>query len=175
MKRIFNISILILLLSIVVLSSCLKVETFPPEPTISYKSFEAYGDSAIISITFVDGDGDIGLNAGDTLAPFNPSSFYYYNVYLVYYEMMDGNWVKGTADPAGNNFPTADSIVFKMRIPNITPIGQNKALKGELKLTLEPNYYNPVSHHNDSIKYKIFLIDRALHISNIVETDTITH
>ena len=87
--------------------------------------------------------------------------------------MMDGEWVRGTADPGGNNFPTADSIVFAFRVENITPTGQNKALKGDVDIILEPSYYNHNSHHSDSIKYEITLIDRALHVSNTIETPLI--
>lgn len=170
-----KIGVVFVLSQLILLSSCLKVETYPDEPEITYKSFEVFEDSAIVTISFTDGDGDIGLNPADTIGVFAPDSYFYFNAYLEYYELMNGEWVKGTADPNGNNFPTADSIVFKNRLPNITPIGQNKALKGDIKLTLEPNYYNPISNFNDSIKYRITLIDRALNISNTIETDIITH
>ncbi len=172
-----KITYLVTILLLILLSSCIKVETFPPEPVIKFKEFKVYpnSDSAAVVLTFQDGDGDIGLDVADTFAPYNSSSYFYYNAYLEYYELMNGVWVKGTADPNGNNFPTADTIVFKNRLPNITPIGQNKALKGEVILTLEPFYYNPVSNYSDSIKYKITIIDRALNISNTIETDVITH
>lgn len=170
-----KIGVVFLISQFILLSSCLKVETYPDEPVISYKSFEIFGDSAIITISFTDGNGDIGLSKGDTLGDFAPNSYFYFNAYLEYYELMNGVWVKGTADPGGNNFPTADTIVFKNRLPNITPIGQNKALKGDIRLTLEPNFYNPISNFNDSVKYRITLIDRALNISNTIETEIITH
>jgi len=172
-KIAFTVTILLL----IILSSCIKVETFPPEPVIKFKEFKVYpnSDSAAVVLSFQDGDGDIGLDIEDTLSPYNSDSYFYYNAYLEYYELMNGVWVKGTADPNGNNFPTADTIVFKNRLPNITPIGQNKALKGDVILTLEPFYYNPVSNHSDSIKYKVVIIDRALNISNIIETGVITH
>ncbi|MCT4581491.1 MAG: hypothetical protein N4A35_08755 [Flavobacteriales bacterium] len=169
-----KIGVVFIISQLIVLSSCLKVETYPDEPVIEYKSFEVFQDSAIVTVSFTDGDGDIGLSTGDTLGDYAPGSFFHYNAYLEYYEYMNGEWVKGTADPAGNNFPTADTIVFTNRLPNITPIGQNKALKGDIKLTLEPNYFNPISNHNDSIKYKVYIIDRALNISNTIETEVIT-
>jgi len=173
MNSITKISFVVLISLIILASSCLKVETYPDEPIIEYKSFEVFEDSAIVTVSFTDGDGDIGLENGDTTGDFAPGSFFYSNAYLEYYELMNGEWVKGTADPGGNNFPTADTIVFTNRLPNITPIGQNKALKGDIRLTLEPNYFNPFSNFNDTIKYKIILIDRALNISNQIETETI--
>ena len=87
--------------------------------------------------------------------------------------MMDGSWVRATADPGGNNFPTADSITFSYRLENLTPSGQNKALRGEIEIVMEPYYFNPISNHSDSIKYSILLIDRAQNHSNLVESPLI--
>ena len=86
---------------------------------------------------------------------------------------MDGNWVKGTTDLSGNNFPSGDTINFQYRIKNLTPIGQNKALKGTINIHLAPTFYNPISNHNDTIMYAITLIDRALNKSNRILTPEI--
>jgi hypothetical protein len=47
-------------------------------------------------------------------------------------------------------------------------------LKGEIKTTLEPRYYHLGATSNDSILYKIVLIDRSLNISNELITPIIT-
>jgi len=154
--------------------SCLKLETYPNEPEIEYLDFISDGNTATISFSFTDGDGNIGLSQNQLDAPFDTSSYFYYNLYINYFEMMDGSWVRGTADPLGNNFPTADSITFAYRLENITPIGQNKALKGEIEITMEPYYFNSYSNHNDSIRYEIILIDRSLNISNIIQSPLIS-
>ncbi len=164
---------LVLSIMVSLLTSCLKPESFPPEPAIEFVSFEAQGDSGIIVFSFTDGDGDIGLNQDQLDPPFDTSSLYYYNLYIHYYEMMDGDWVRGTADPGGNNFPTADSITFSYRIEDITPIGQNKALRGEIQIIMEPYYFNSYSNHNDSLRYELMLIDRSLNHSNLLETPLI--
>jgi hypothetical protein len=156
-----------------VFQSCLKPESYPDEPEIAYKDFKILGDSAILSIDFVDGDGDIGLNPEDIQSPYDAGSFYHYNLYLEYFEMMEGQWVKGTTDPAGDNFPTGDTLNFSFRIKNITPTGQNKTLKGIINVTLEPVFYNILSNHNDTIKFRVSLIDRALNVSNFIETPAI--
>jgi len=174
MKFITKITVVFVLGGIFLLSSCLKPEEFPDEPIIEFVSFEAQGDSGVFVISFTDGDGDIGLEVADTLSPYNDSSFYYYNLYYDYYEIMDGDTVRGTADPGGNNFPTAPAISLAFRVENITPIGQNKALKGDVKVTLEPRYFNANSNHSDSLLYKIVLIDRALNVSNELITPIIT-
>ena len=173
MKLITKITVVSVILGTFLISSCLKPEEFPDEPKIEFVSFEAQGDSSgIFVISFTDGNGDIGLDLGDTLSPYEPGSYYYYNVYFDYYEIVNGDTVRGTSDP--NNFPTADPITLAFRIKNITPIGQNKALKGEITTTLEPRYYHLGATSNDSILYKIVLIDRALNISNELITPIIT-
>lgn len=167
-------SLFVGLAALVMLSSCLKPVSYPDEPELQSVTYEKMGDSLLISIEFTDGDGDVGLDANDTISPFNQNSFYHYNLYIEYYEMMDGEWVKGRDDPSGNNFPTGDTINFQYRIANLTPIGQNKTLKGTINVTLAPLYYNFISNHNDSIKFRISLIDRALNFSNYIETELIT-
>ena len=155
------------------LASCLKPESFPNEPSIEFVDFTALGDSGRLTFNFTDGDGDIGLSQTQLSPPFDTSSYFYYNLYIHYYEKMNGSWVRGTADPGGNNFPTADSITFAYRLENITPIGQNTALRGEIQVILEPFYFNVNSNHNDSLKYEFLLIDRSQNISNIIETPII--
>ena len=173
MKFLTKITVVFVIFCTLLISSCLKPEEFPSEPKIEFVSFEPQGDSlGLFIISFADGDGDIGLDIGDTISPYEPSSYYYYNMYFDYYEIVDGDTVRGTSDP--NNFPTADPISLAFRIENITPIGQNKALKGEIKTTLEPRYYHLGATSNDSILYKIVLIDRALNISNELITPIIT-
>lgn len=159
---------------IILLSSCLKPESYPIEPVLSDAYFVDNGDSTgVVTVTFTDGDGDIGLREKDTVDPYSPGTYFYYNYYLEYYEYMNGNWVRGTADPNGNNFPTADPVTFAFRLEDITPEGKNKALKGQISVTLEPYYFNTNSESSDSIKYAITLIDKAQNISNTIETDPI--
>ena len=83
-----KIGVVFILSQLILLSSCLKVEVYPDEPVITYKSFEVFGDSAIITISFTDGDGDIGLSTGDTIGNYAPDSYFYFNAYLEYYEYM---------------------------------------------------------------------------------------
>ena len=60
------------------------------------------------------------------------------------------------------------------RIPVLTPTGKNKALKGNISVTIEPSYYNPISPDSDTIKYIITLVDRDFNESNTVESPEIT-
>ena len=173
-KRFFQIAPFALAsLLIISVSSCLKPASYPNEPALETISYTKMGDSLLLSMTFTDGDGDIGLNPGDTTGDYSSNSFYHFNLYVEYYEMMNGTWVKGTQDPSGDNFPLADTINFSYRIKNLTPIGQNKTLKGTINITVEPVYYNVISNHSDTIKYRVSLIDRALNVSNFLETEPI--
>ena len=64
------------LLMAVLMSACLKTEEFPKEPHIDFKSYTRSTDYDKLTISFTDGDGDIGLDQGDTLAPYNPCLLY---------------------------------------------------------------------------------------------------
>ena len=162
-----KISFIVIILALV-LSSCLKAEEYPLEPIIKYESFNVMNDSATLVISFTDGDGDIGLNPSDTTGDYSPSNYFHHNLFVEYYEKDDAlGWVRGkTLD--------GDDIDFLYRVPYLTPNGNNKALKGEIQVTIEPTYYNPFSTQSDTIMYRITLADRSLKVSNTVESGIIT-
>ena len=172
----FNITIkiCIVFLFTINLMSCLKPESYPEEPIIEFVDFSSSSDSGTLTFSFTDGDGDIGLNQEMLDYPFEPGNFYHHNIYITYCEIMNGELVKGTTDPDGENDIIFDTVFFPFRIENITPTGQNKALKGSISVVLEPFYFNPGSKSNDSIKYQIMLIDRKLNHSNFLTTPLIT-
>ena|SRR5690606_10067145 len=149
-----------LLLAAVVLSGCLKTEEFPTVPHIAFKSYEQRPDSAELTISFTDGDGDIGLNQGDTLAPFNPGSPWYHNFFVDYYRMVNGEWQL-------QQF----TLPLYYRIPVITPTGQNKALEGDITVQLSPLVLPQVP--GDTIRFSVRIADRALNESNTVFTDPV--
>ncbi|MFN3341571.1 MAG: hypothetical protein ACK40M_02680 [Flavobacteriales bacterium] len=159
--------IVLFLLGLTGFMACLKPEEYPIEPAIEFLRFERYGDTGVVLINFTDGDGDIGLTETQDDPPFDTSSIYYHNLFIDYYEKVNGVFVQGQSIPAG------DPIAFNFRVQNITPQGQNKALKGEIRVTLAPSFYNPFSSNSDTIMYKIRLCDRALHMSNEVESPEI--
>ncbi|MCB9193042.1 MAG: hypothetical protein H6597_00795 [Flavobacteriales bacterium] len=141
--------------------SCLKTESFPDTPQITFKSFARFDDSASVTITFTDGDGDIGLDASDTFPPYDTLPWRY-NLFLEYEELQNGTWV-----------PYEDlALPLYYRVPRITPTGQNKTLEGEIAVTLQPFPTIPNPPY-DTIRYSIKLADRALHESNVVYTDRI--
>ncbi len=147
---------------------CLKPEEYPNEPIIAFESFTQLSDSGILLVSFTDGDGNVGLAEGDTMNEFSPGNKYHHNYFVEYWEKVDGvGWQRGK-DING------DDISFLYRIPVLTPTGKNKALKGNISVTIEPSYYNPISPDSDTIKYIITLVDRDFNESNTVESPEIT-
>lgn len=136
-----------------------------PELTLSdIQQYQLNGkDSAVvIDIAYKDGDGDIGLEPSDTLPPFQFKSEYFYNLHIYPYEVVDGV-KKPLLVPS-----STDTINFNDRIKTLTPTGKNKAIFGNLKLFINAKPYFSLSP--DSMYYRIYIYDRKLHKSNIIET-----
>jgi len=157
--------ILLIIVGGFLFSSCTKHEVYSVIPTIEYKSFEKIpsntgGDNkAYMTISFTDGDGDIGLNPEDTFPPYNPGATYYYNFFIEYYELQGDTFVKIDL-PITNN----------SRIPYVEPNLAELGIKGEIEIEL---YFNNIMSNSDSIKYEMYIVDRSLHKSNVVLTPAI--
>jgi len=145
---------------LICISSCKEPECITTSPEINFDSFATTADNkGLLSIAFFDCDGDIGLNDADTLPPYNIEGADYYNLELVYMEKQQGKWIR------------FDSLTppFNYRIPVLNKDGQTITLDGTINVTLDPLYYVPIGNF-DTIKYEIRLKDRALQVSNIIET-----
>jgi hypothetical protein len=143
-------------------TACVKEKTFPPQPVIEFKEYISHGlDSADCIISFKDGDGDVGILAGDTITP---------NDYVMKYLYKDVDGIYKPFD-AIDTTAVMDTLFYSYRVPNLTPDGQYKALDGEIKAKLRaaPIYFP--GHHD--IKFEITLRDRAGHLSNRVTTSEI--
>ena len=160
-----------------ILFSCRRIEEYPIEPAITYDNFvlllntqTGKTDRGVLSISYTDGDGDLGLDPGDTLPPFDKGSDYYYNILIKYFEKQNGTFVEVPLLSWNPDNQQYDTITFNGRFPNLTPEHGNKNIKGVIQDTLYVN--NPLSDF-DTIKYKVSIYDRALHLSNEVETPEI--
>ncbi len=143
------------------ITSCVKEKSFPPQPAIEFEKFVTYGhDSADCFIKFKDGDGDIGILAGDAISPDDLKMKYLYK---------DNG---GIFQPVDSSFGTSqfDTLFYSYRVPNITPDGQYKALDGEIKIKLRTA---PLFGPHSVVKFEITLRDRAGHRSNMVSTNEI--
>lgn len=172
-----KIALFLLSAGLLLFSNCTRFEDYPIEPVIAYHDFlllqnpeTGITERGVLMISYTDGDGDIGLKPGDTIPPFNYGGEYYYNMVIDYYEMQNGKWqlipLVFPNPETGEN----DTLTFSVRIPNLTPASGNQSIKGIIQDTVF--IYNPLSDF-DTIKFSVYIIDRALHKSNTVETPPI--
>lgn len=142
-------------------ASCVEKVQYPLEPVIQYAGFMVdtnalgFDSLGIVTITYTDGDGDIGLDSTDSVEP------YLYNYYFTFKAMKNGILQPIELPDTGIN--------FNSRIPILTPTGKNKNISGEISRTLELYQAWPFLS-SDTIGFEIFIKDRALNISNVVQS-----
>ncbi len=154
---------------------CLKIQNVSPIPSIAFKNFVQYGmDSAALTITFQDGDGDVGLAVSDSAPPFNANSIYHHDIFLIYYNKGSDGLLHRYYSSLN---PPGDSLEYDYNIPNVTPSGQNKAITGNIRVSLNfvPYWASQGGRPVDStFCFKVYIYDRALHKSNVITTPPIT-
>lgn len=149
------------------LSACApKPPNMPNTPVISFNSFQGTGaNSGILKINFTEGDGDIGYPAQDISAPFDFWAKYTYYSYSL--KKFVAVW----------NPNTLDTVYYAYHLPNITPSGKDKSLKGTIGINMDGWFTNPFSTQ-DSIQYlkvqmQVWIFDRAGNKSNVITTRTL--
>ena len=163
--------------------SCQKKVEYPVEPKIAYEGFtylmnpdSTFSGQGVISFSYTDGDGDLGLDDSDTLPPFGFNDTYYYNMVIDYLKSENGVFVKtpllSPHVPTGpaDTLVLFDTVTFNARFKRLRDSEEPKAISGTMdyKLTVQ----NPFSP-NDTVKFEIRILDRALHESNVVQTEAI--
>lgn len=161
MKLYTKIGLILLIPLFAGLTGCIKEVQYPLEPKIEFGGFatarDILGKDSVgaITISYTDGDGDIGLYEGDTVEPLK------YNFYLKFMEYVNNQLVEVK--------PVDSNVTFNARIPILTPTGKNKNIKGEITMYLEL-YFARQLLKSDTIAFEIYIKDRALNMSNVVET-----
>ncbi|MBN1337675.1 MAG: hypothetical protein JXA03_00030 [Bacteroidales bacterium] len=157
--------------AIIAFHACRKAEEYPVEPVIRLESFvkifnssQGIFDRGIMTLSFTDGDGDIGLGQNDTVAPYD------YNFIIRYFEVQHGDTVEEKLVWFNKITQTYDTINHNARIPYLTARGDKKGIKGEIEDTLQIYNYNSGF---DTVFFEAYIIDRALHKSNVVVTPPI--
>jgi hypothetical protein len=144
---------------LVLIISCGKIEKLPPEPSISFTSFEVFDSLDILgnkvkggrlTFRFQDGDGDLGLDSPQQTGAVDST-----NLFFTLYRKTGGAFQE-----VANNDPLRPS---SYRIPFMDRQGQNKILRGNISITFLYLFYYP----SDTIKYKFYVKDRGQHLSNV--------
>ena len=176
-------TIVIIFALLLALASCRKAVEYPVEPRIEYRGFSYLIDAdstftgeCVVSFSYTDGDGDLGLDDSDTLPPFGLHDAHYYNMEVDYMKSVNGVFVEtpllSPHVPAfpGDTLVLFDTVTFNARFRRLRDSDVPKAISGTMdyKLTVR----NPFSP-NDTVKFEIRIIDRALHQSNVIQTDPI--
>ena len=166
----------LLFLALAVLS-CQKPVEYPIEPKIAYNGFtylfnpdSTFSGQGILSFSYTDGDGDLGLNERDTLPPFGLHDAHYYNLIIDYMKCVNGEFVKTPLLSWNAQTQTYDTISFNARFKRLRDSEEPKAISGTMDYTL--TVQNPFSP-NDTVKFEIHILDRALHESNTIQTEAI--
>ena len=174
MKRFY---ILILCLTALFYSACRETIDYPIEPQIAYQGFtylfnadSTFSGEGIISLSYTDGDGDLGLDDADTLSPFGPRDAHYYNMEIDYLKSVNGEFVKTPLLVWNVQTQNYDTVSFSARFRRLRHSEEPKPISGTMDYQLMVQ--NPFSP-DDTVKFEIRIFDRALHVSNTIQTDPI--
>ncbi|MGM0612467.1 MAG: hypothetical protein ACQESM_03035 [Bacteroidota bacterium] len=151
----------VLLSGILLLTSCTEEEDYPIEPKIEFENFKKINNDStgIITLSFTDGDGDIGLKDSDTTDPYTGE--YFYNFFLYIFEKNNGQYDSVETD-----------IPFHGRIPELEGVQEGESIKGEIDIEVDI-YSMDIFIPADSVVFDIYIVDRALHHSNTVRSPLI--
>ena len=173
MKKTFTVFILVLF----ALASCQEKIEYPIEPKITYEGMGYVIDAdstltgeVVVSIGYTDGDGDLGLDDADTLYPFGTNDPHYYNLIIDYLKWNGSQFVETPLLSWNQQTQSFDTVSFNARFKRLVFNDEEAAISGTIDYKMM--VYNPLSP-NDTVKFRIHLIDRALHESNTIETPMI--
>lgn len=169
--------VLIFGILLLALASCQKEVEYPIEPKITYQGFtylinadSTFSGQGVLSFSYTDGDGDLGLDACDSLPPFNSDSPYYYNLIIDYQKLENGAFRSVPLLSWNAETQSYDTVSFNARFKRLIAGDESKPISGDMDYTLFVQ--NPFSP-NDTVRFAVKIIDRALHESNVIETEPI--
>lgn len=178
-RRFLHITQHLLLLTAVVflMTRCQEQVEYPIEPQITYQGLAFLMDAdstltgeVLLSIGYTDGDGDLGLDDNDTVYPFGAHDPHYYNLLIDYLKWDGTEFVETPLLSWNQQTQSYDTISFNARFKRLVFFDEEKPISGTFDYTLPLR--NPTSP-NDTVKLRARIIDRALHLSNEIETEAI--
>jgi hypothetical protein len=187
MSRTLRFSLLFALLCTAA-ASCISPPDYSDTPRIKFKKLEAVRitsptgifDSDTITVSFEDGNGDLGLSSEDTMEPYNEviDPLTKRNTNLNYFNYYIQPQVKRPGDQQFVDFVNAPPLGFvgeyNSRYPRLGPDSDKEApLKGDLRFNIKLFLGSPFNT-GDQVRFKVSIKDRALNQSNEIITDSYT-
>ena len=174
MKRI---ALIVTLTMLMMMVSCRQEVEYPVEPHITYNGFtyifnadSTFSGEGILSFSYTDGDGDLGLDDADTLYPFGVNQPHYYNMVVDYFKSVNGQFVKMPLVFWNQQTQQYDTVSFNSRFKRLISNDEVKPISGTIEYKMQVQ--NPFSP-TDTVKFEVRILDRALHESNAIQTDPI--
>lgn len=167
---------MLLLLLALSLSACFRDPKFAVEPFISFNSISTRPmngfDSVYITINFRDGDGNLGLAGSDQNTPFQPlnpdgtPNLFFNNFFVGIQKKERGRFVNVT-------LPDGQSLSGRFPLLNLT--GNTRPLEGRLTYSFQMfvGVFGSPIRVGDTVRFEIQIADRALNLSNVIETDEV--
>lgn len=178
MKTIPKVRILPVILIGVLLGSCVRPEEFPIEPYLEFRqnhfSYETGvgGDTVeklAVEFYFQDGDGDIGRKTEEEVAPYVGE--YFHNLHFNLFEVLSDSSLAPVymRDSVGVEYP----VVYNYHLHYIEPVNADGTLKGTITWKVDDFPSTAFFMRGKTVRYGVYLYDRALHKSNVIYTDPI--
>jgi len=148
--------------TVMVLTTCESYEKVSDVPEIEFESFALFDKDTInfqikvgeLTFKFIDGNADFGVlpKAEDSL-----------NLFLIPFQKVDMAYEPLDVDTFGRKYTVKND-------EKLVRIGQNKTVKGEIKLQILYVFPPPF----DTIRYDFYILDRAGNMSNVESTSDIS-
>jgi len=145
-----RIAVALIILVGVTVVSCDYDLGFGDKPTLEFVDIQPrtvveFVDSIVITVSFRDGDGDLGTDDNANR-----------NLFVV------------------DNRPFASDITLDFSLPNLTPDTKNPAIQGNMTIVIPPTAIEPGSGLADQFtNFDVYILDRNDNESNRVTTDSI--
>ncbi|MCC2545320.1 hypothetical protein LJY25_02600 [Hymenobacter sp. BT175] len=163
-------------------TSCLTPPEYPTTPSIEFSSVRIKrhfnpgppvsnrADSVFVTISFQDGNGDLGLSNADTVPPYRYKNRdgsinrNYFNYYIQPFVKQGGTYVPVVSGSVGE---------YNGRFPRLTNVDTKEGpLKGTL--TFRQNYrLGSPFQPGQEVLFEVSIVDRALNESNKIRTTPI--
>ncbi|CAG4993112.1 hypothetical protein DYBT9275_01105 [Dyadobacter sp. CECT 9275] len=168
-----KLNICLFFISAVVLASCVDIPDYDNTPKIYYNGVDHYTETdestgqrketVIITIDFEDGDGDLGASPAEISNPDFKAPYGSWGNYelVTARKNIDGTWSESIL-----------ALDQEKWMPILKPDGKPGPIKGKLDLNTGGNPYTN-STVPITFKFKVRIRDRALRVSNQIETDTV--